>query len=445
MSLRWRWALTLAAVAVGAVGLVAAGSGALTARALRAEVDRLLLERVDALGRIRFNDVAGRLPGRGGGPVLRSLVGTDLEVQVLAPDGDTAFSLGGDVVLPIVERDRMVAAGESARTMRTVEVGGVDYRMVTAPLRSGAVQLARDLSSTEALLRLLTRRFVMVGMAAAAVAAAVGWWLAGRAVRPIEDLTGAAERIAQTQDLVASVPSGGRDEVGRLSSSFATMIGALGESRRQQQRLVSDAGHELRTPLTGLRTNIEVLERRPDLAPEARQELVEAALTEVEELGNLVTELVDLATDASLSPEAPVEAPLADLARPVVERYRRNLSRDISLVGEGAVVSVRPTQFERALGNLLDNAAKWSPADTGVEVRIQGGELVVADRGPGMAAEDLPRIFDRFYRSPAARATPGSGLGLAIVKQAVEANGGRVFARNGARVGAEIGFTLPTA
>jgi two-component system, OmpR family, sensor histidine kinase MprB len=109
------------------------------------------------------------------------------------------------------------------------------------------------------------------------------------------------------------------------------------------------------------------------------------------------------------------------------------------------VVSVRPTQFERALGNLLDNAAKWSPADTGIEVRIEGGELVVADRGPGMAADELPRIFDRFYRSPAARATPGSGLGLAIVKQAVEANGGRVFARNGPGGGAEIGFSLPTA
>lgn len=442
MSLRWRWALILAAVAVGAVGVVAVASGALTARALRAEVDRALLERVDSLGRVPLRDVAGRLPGRGG--VLRSLVGSDLEVQILTADGNLAFSLTDDFSLPVDEVDREVAEGSGDVVLRTVGVGGTDYRMVTAPLRPGAVQLARDLSSTETLLRTLMRRFVVVGLTAAAVAAAVGWWLAGRTVEPIEELTDAAEHIARTQDLTAPVPRGGEDEVGRLAASFATMISALRRSRSQQQDLVSDAGHELRTPLTGLRTNIEVLRKRPELAPAARQELIDAALVEVDELGALVTELVDLATDARLSPEVPVHAGLYELVRPVVDRYARLLEREIVLSGEGTEVSVRPTQFERALGNLLDNAAKWSPPDSRIEVEVEEDTISVRDHGPGIADADLPRVFDRFYRAPSARSTSGSGLGLAIVKQAVEANGGEVFIRNHPGGGTVAGFTLPS-
>lgn len=441
MSLRWRWALILAAVAVGAVGVVAVASGALTARALRAEVDRALLERVESLGRVPLRDVAGRLPGRGG--MLRSLVGSDLEVQILATDGTPAFSLG-DGSLPVGAEDRAVADGSGDVVLRTVGVGGTDYRMVTAPLRAGAVQLARDLTPTESLLRTLLRRFVVVGLTAAAVAAAVGWWLAGRTVGPIEELTDAAEHIARTQDLTAPVPRAGEDEVGRLAASFATMIAALRRSRSQQQELVSDAGHELRTPLTGLRTNIEVLRKRPELAPAARQELIDAALVEAYELGALVTELVDLATDARLSPEVPVQAGLHDLARPVVDRYARLLDREIALSGEGTEVSVRPTQFERALGNLLDNAAKWSPPDSRIEVEVAEGSISVRDHGPGIAESDLPRVFDRFYRAPSARSTSGSGLGLAIVKQAVEANGGEVFIRNHPGGGTVAGFTLPS-
>jgi two-component system sensor histidine kinase MprB len=264
-------------------------------------------------------------------------------------------------------------------------------------------------------------------------------------VAPIEDLTAAAETIARTQDLAAPVPAAGPDEVGRLATAFATMIDALRRSRQQQQSLVSDAGHELRTPLTGLRTNIEVLRRRPELTPEARHEVVEAALVEVEELGDLVTELVDLATDAAQSPEAKVRATLHELARPVVDRYARALGRTILLAGEGSPVAVRPTQFDRALGNLLDNAAKWSPPGTVVEVEVSGTSLAVRDHGPGIHRDDLPRVFDRFYRGEAARTTPGSGLGLAIVKQAVEANAGQVFARNRPAGGAEVGFVLPSA
>lgn len=446
MSLRWRWAAALAGVAVVAVAAVGVAAGALLARGLRAEVDRSLLERAETLGRVDMRDLATRFPiaaGRmGRANLLRPLVGPDFEVQILDEVGEVTFAFDDGPRLPVEDIDREIAAGTAPFATHTVTVDGRDFRVVTAPLRSGAVQLARDLAPVETLLRTMTRRLFWVGAASAAAAAAVGWCLAGRAVSPIEKLTRAAERIAETQDLSAPVPSGGPDEVGRLSTSFATMITALDESRRQQQRLVSDAGHELRTPLTGLRTNIEVLRRMPDLSAQQQAELVEAALSEADDLGDLVNELVDLATDARMSPETPVSQPLDEFAAPVVSRYRRLLGRTVQLSGSGGEVEFRPSQFERALSNLIDNAAKWSDTESPIDVVVSGTTLVVRDRGPGIPQEDLPRIFDRFYRAPGARTVPGSGLGLAIVKQAVEANGGTVFARNHHDGGAEVGFVM---
>lgn len=441
MSLRWRWALTTALVAAVAVAVVAAGSGALTTRALRNEVDRDLLRRVEALDRPALRALEDRLPE--GRRILRSLLGTDLAVQLLDPSGSVVFSLGQDEALPVADTDRQVASGDGGTGLRTIHVDGQPLRMVTARMGDGAVQLARDLSPTEAFVGRLVRRTALLGVAAAVAATAVGWWLAARAVRPIEELTGAAEHIARTHDLTAPIPPGGSDEVGRLSGSFAAMIAALTESRRQQHSLVSDAGHELRTPLTGLRTNLELLRRRPDLPTDVREEVVAAALAETEKLGDLVGELVDLATDARQSPEAPVESALGDLAKPVIARYATLLGRSITLSGGGAPVRVRPTQFERALGNLLDNASKWSPPGEPVEVVVADRTLAVRDRGPGIPEEDLEHVFARFYRSAAARGQPGSGLGLAIVQQAIEANGGEVFARNLPGGGAEVGFTLP--
>lgn len=446
MSLRWRWALTLALVAFAAVAVVAVGASALTARGMRAEVDRTLVERAGTFSRIPLRDLAGRLPEVprrvGGVNLLRLLVGPDIQLQVLDERGDVAFAYEDAPDLPVEAEDRDTARGGSA-VVRTVQVEGVDHRMITAPLRVGAVQLARDLTPVDRLLAALRRRFVLTGVLAAAAAAAAGWWLAGRAVQPIEELTEAAEHIAATEELATAVPGGGTDEVGRLAASFSKMLGELAQSRRQQQSLVSDAGHELRTPLTGLRTNIELLRRQPDLPPDARAEVIDAALGEVDELGNLVSELVDLATDASRSPERPAEARLHDLVSPVVGRYTKLVDRTITLDGEGATVSVRPTQFERALGNLLDNAGKWGPERAPIEVTVANTRVTVRDHGPGLSDSDLHHVFDRFYRSPSARALPGSGLGLAIVKQAVEANGGTVFARNHPGGGAELGFELP--
>lgn len=447
MSLRLRWALSSALVAVLAVLIVGGASMALSARGLRGEVDRALLERAEALSRIPPGDLIQRLPQlpnlAGGVSLLRPLIGYDFEVQIVGELGNLAFRFEDAVVLPVDGVDIAVARGESDSVLRTVRVDDTQFRIVTAPLRRGAVQIARDMTPVLGVLGLLGRRLVLVGGFVAFAAALAGWLLAGRAVRPIEELTRAAEDIASTQDLSSPIPTAGPDEVGRLAASFATMIAALSESRRQQQRLVSDAGHELRTPLTGLRTNIEILRRMPDLPTGERAEVVGTAMAEVDELGQLLDELVSLATDARASEEPVIAADLFDIAEPVVGRYSRLLGRPVMITGNGVIVRVRPSQIERALGNLIDNAAKWSPSALPILVEITESTVVVRDHGPGLAEDDLPRVFDRFYRSPAGRAMPGSGLGLAIVKQAVEANGGTVFAGSAEGGGAEVGFTLP--
>jgi two-component system sensor histidine kinase MprB len=443
VSLRWRLALVLASAVALAVAVASAAAWFSASERLTDGIDRQLLARISTVRPGEgFGEESGRLMrGRPFGP----LVEPDSVVQVLDEAGEVIL-VGGEVALPVDNLDRAIAAGDEAALLRTVEVGTASYRMVTSPLaRGGAVQLARDLTPTREALAGLRDRLLLIGVAGAALAALIGWAVARRTIRPVEALTEAAERVAATQDLDARIGVAGTDEVGRLASSFNTMLVALDGSRRQQQRLVSDAGHELRTPLTALRTNLEVLERRPALEPEQRRELVTAALSEVDELTALVGELVDLATDTARSDEPLVTTPLDDVLESVIDRSRRRTGREITLTGTGAPVTVRASQLERALGNLLDNAHKWSPDGAAIAVEVSGTSVRVRDHGPGIAAEDLPRVFDRFYRAASARTLPGSGLGLAIVRQVVEAHGGTVSAANAPGGGAIVGFSLPPA
>jgi two-component system sensor histidine kinase MprB len=207
------------------------------------------------------------------------------------------------------------------------------------------------------------------------------------------------------------------------------MLAALGQSRDQQQQLVQDAGHELRTPLTSLRTNVETLQRYPDLPSETRDVILSDLQSETRELGALVDELVQLATDTwDDEPEDSVS--LDFIAERVAERTRRRTGRVVELDVQSAVMIGRPRELTRAIGNLVDNAAKFSDDPTPVEVMVRPGVVVVRDHGPGINAEDQPHLFDRFYRAADARSKPGSGLGLAIVDQIVRAHGGTVTAAN---------------
>jgi two-component system sensor histidine kinase MprB len=354
-----------------------------------------------------------------------------------------------EVALPIDVVDQAVVDRTRGFVIRTVEVEDRSFRMITAPLtgsefvEGATIQIARSQGEVDRTLQGLTALLAFVGAAGVGFAGLLGLAVARSALRPISKLTDAAEHVAETQELAARIEVEREDEVGRLAASFNAMLAALEESRAQQHRLVRDASHELRTPLTALRTNIEVLNRNANLDPDQRAELLDDVTFELEQLGDLVTELVDLATDARTSTEPLAEVELDEVVRRAVDRFSRRTGRSVSVDAEPTSIVGRASMLERAVSNLLENAHKWSPDDGAVEVRLAGGRLSVRDHGPGIADEDRPHVFDRFYRSVDARTKPGSGLGLSIVKQVAEDHGGDVFAEAAADGGALVGFALP--
>jgi two-component system, OmpR family, sensor histidine kinase MprB len=209
---------------------------------------------------------------------------------------------------------------------------------------------------------------------------------------------------------------------------------------------VADASHELRTPLTSVRTNIEVLASSNGMPEDERQRVLASTSQQLEELSRLVGDLVDLARDrdAAEEPSEPVRLDL--LVGEAVERARRlnpDLAFETSL--EPSVVTAAPGRLDRAVGNLLDNAAKWSPPGEAIEVSASDGTVTVRDHGTGIERADLPHVFDRFYRAPSARGTPGSGLGLAIVKQVADTYGGEVSVESAAGAGTTMRLRLPLA
>ncbi|OIJ66754.1 sensor histidine kinase [Streptomyces mangrovisoli] len=377
------------------------------------------------------------------------------DVQVLDPDGRVGDS--GSPPLPVTADDRRIAASGTAGKMvehKDVVVADDVYRIATVALGDGrgAVQVAQEFSDTEDLLRALQQRTLIMMSAVVVAAGLFGWWLARRITRRLVVLTSAAENVARTRQLGIQVPVTGYDEVGRLGRSFDRMLGRLAQSEEDQRRLVQDAGHELRTPLTSLRTNISLLRRIDELPPTAREELVADLGQEARELTDLVNELVDLAAGQS-DTEPPQRVDLADIAEDVVGLARRRTGREIVLRASGDTTTEgRPGMLQRAVSNLVENAAKF---DRGghepIEVSVSGParpglvRVEVLDRGPGVADEDLIRIFDRFYRAADARSLPGSGLGLSIVREVALAHGGAPFAHLRAGGGSVIGFTVSGA
>jgi two-component system sensor histidine kinase MprB len=365
--------------------------------------------------------------------------------QRITRDGSVTACIEGGPTIPVDTDDAKLARTGTGSRVHTVSIHGEDYRVLTVATSTGAYQIARSLDEVDGVLSSLRVRLVVIGLAGVAAAVLLGWFVARRVVKPVEELRDTAERIARTQDLATPIPAGGAAEIGSLARSFTTMVDALGESRREQQQLVSDASHELRTPLTSLRTNAELLGRADELEPDEFHAVVEGLQLEVGELTDLVSELVELATDRSGNDEPAEPLALADVARSIATRATRRSGRAVDVVdaGDDHLVLAPPQRLERAVANLVENALKYSPAATPVEIVVEGTRLEVRDRGRGIAAEDLPHVFDRFYRSVDARTAPGSGLGLAIVKQTIERQEGRVFARAREGGGAVVGFELP--
>jgi two-component system sensor histidine kinase MprB len=277
------------------------------------------------------------------------------------------------------------------------------------------------------------------------LAAAIGWLLASTVAAPLRRLTLAAEEVEASGNLDLAVAVQRADEVGRLGAAFQSMLGALRRSQTEQQRLVQDAGHELRTPLTSLRTNLSVIRRHPDMGSEMQERILDDLDGEVRELTDLVNELVSVAS-GELADEPADIVDLGALASVVGARVARRKARVVDVdVAASGIVLAPPAGLERAMTNLIQNAAKFDTSNGSIEVVVRGGDLRVLDRGPGIPDEDLPLIFDRFHRAAAARTMPGSGLGLAIVREIVERSGGTVSARHRDGGGADVGFSLPEA
>jgi len=369
--------------------------------------------------------------------------------QLIYPDGTVEPCFTDSPVLPSDTDDLALATSGDGDLdnvhLHTVSVDGTDYRVITvAWYNNGALQSARNLYVVDDVLSGMRIRLLLAGILATLGAWVLGWLIAGRIAKPIRKLSAVASEVATSRDLSIAVPIHGTGEVSELGRSFSSMMNALSTSLEQQQRLVSDASHELRTPLTALRTNIESLELF-DAIPEAeRREMIRDIRLEVEELSTLTAELVDLATDQVQSTEQIGTVDLLALSRDIAQRARRRSGRTIDVSdGGGNSIDGFSNQLLRAISNLVDNAIKYSPAGSSIEISVDGGSVRVRDHGPGITDKDLPHIFDRFYRSINARTAPGSGLGLAIVADAVMRHQGTVFAANAPDGGAIVGFDLP--
>jgi two-component system sensor histidine kinase MprB len=432
----------LAGMAVGlAVAVVAIAGFATVKMQMYSSLDRSLLDRATAAARSQNLGVLtdSRVP-------TWSLGAADVLIYFVNADG-TAISADRGPGIALQGPELAVARGQRSYSIRTVWTHGAPYRVVAVPTQQQGVALvlAQSLHPTEETLERLGLVLTIFGLAGVAGATLAGWGVARSGLRPVRRLTLAAEDIARTEKL-DPIEVEGNDEIARLASAFNAMLAALSASRDRQRQLVADAGHELRTPLTSLRTNLDLLVQAGNsggLSPEARDELLADVRSQIEELTTLVGDLVELAREDTLQVTVePVD--LAEIVDRAVKRVRRRASSLEFDIGTSPWwVNGDPSALERAVTNLLDNAAKWSPPLGTVTVRLANGTLLVADEGTGIAEEDLPHVFDRFYRSRESRSMPGSGLGLAIVRQIADRHGGNVRAGSSPSGGAAFWFSVP--
>ncbi|WP_323791966.1 HAMP domain-containing sensor histidine kinase [Nocardioides sp.] len=431
----------LATIAVGlSVAFLAVGVYVTARIQLQSQLDETLIDRARGTSQA---DIFNRST-----PTETVLVGaSDIRIAFLQDNQLLALGTGGSD-LPVGRPELDVSTGIAASSVRTVMIEGQEYRMVSVPGKDNAptVILAQSLTQQEKLLAKLGAVSLLFGLVGVLGAGIAGWGVARNGLRPVRKLTSAVEQIAVTEDL-APLPVEGDDEIARLATAFNQMLVALGASRDRQRRLVTDAGHELRTPLTSLRTNVDLLTQsdQSDIAlpPAAREELLDDIRAQIDELTTLIGDLTELARDEPLAPVVGAVdlSEIVDLSVARVRRRAVGTTFDVetepwSVVGEAGAL-------ERAVTNLLDNAAKWSPPGGTVRVRLSNGLLSVDDEGPGIAVADRARVFDRFWRAEESRTMPGSGLGLSIVRQVAERHSGTVEATASPSGGARLVLCLP--
>jgi two-component system sensor histidine kinase MprB len=499
MSFRRRIALASAAAVAIAVVLASLLTYLLTSNQLHSQVDAQLRNRARTAGRLQRylkpggkpaaivksdserlgldlngldgsardgeDATAGRTGGEASapryGPLARNLFGrlppgpdqVRGYQQVVNAAGTIVVRSARNVSLPVDTDTRGLASHGGAAFFRDARVNGIHLRVLAEPFGKGrAVQLAQPLTEVDSLLSRLRLILALLDLGGIALAALLGRIVAGAAVLPLKRLSQATEHVALTQDLSGRIRSVGEDEIGRLASSFNAMLDALERSMsaldasvHAQRQLVADASHELRTPVTSLRTNIEILQQAQDMDAPDRQRLLGDVVEQIEELTLLMNDLIELARGEEQHASAE-DTRLDVVVAEVVERARRHApANTFELDLQPTLVVGVPARLERAVTNLVDNAAKYSPPDQPVEIVLRGEQLTVRDHGPGISAADLPHVFDRFYRGAEARGRPGSGLGLAIVRQVADQHGGSIAAMPAAGGGTLMRLRLPGA
>ncbi|WP_037334033.1 sensor histidine kinase [Saccharomonospora piscinae] len=443
-SLRARVSLLAAVCVACTVALVSLGAYITVHRNLYSEFDENLVNRAEAA--VESPSVQTRLQSVPGA----FLVSSDIHIGLLSARGELIYPQAGTPP-PWGQRELAVATGASDSSLRTDPA--TDMRVIALPSGNGvAMVVAQSLAPTKRTLGELALVLLFFGGAGILIAAAAGTAVARAGLRPVERLTSATERVARTMDL-RPIPVSGDDELARLTQSFNTMLRAVAESQDRQRRLVADAGHELRTPLTSLRTNLELLlaasrQGAPSLSARDREDIESDIRGQLDEVTQLIGDLSELSRDDN-SQETAERVDLVEVVERALDRARRRAgSIEFDSELQPWALTGDPSALERAVLNLLDNAVKFSPPNSRVRLTLRplgdGTAVIeVTDAGPGIAEEDLPRVFDRFYRSSEARTLPGSGLGLAIVKQAAERHGGTVYAYNAPGGGALMTIRLP--
>ena len=491
MTLRSRFTLAVAG-AVAAVALAITAVAFLVVRAdLTGQVKHELRQQAAAVEQLARH-YHGHLPagwvpqdsGRFGASAAYAQVVTAAGT-VWAPAGDTGM-------LPETTAAAQVAGGQRSAYYAEATMDGVHAMVLTTPLGPGlTVQLAVPLNVVDTEVGSIGATLALLSAAGIGLAALAGWAVARAGLAPVGHLAAVAEQVTATGDPGQRVEVDRTDELGRLAASFNTMLGALQRSLAAQRQLVSDASHELRTPLTSLSINAELLAAEPGMPEAERREVLDRVVAQVAELGQLVAGVTELArgdtpsgrdmagtdtagTDTAgtgmagtgmagtgmagtgmAGREARDSAPgggnlvpvdFAEVAAAALSGARRDWPRAVFIVHlEQCAVSADPGRLKTAVRNVLDNAAKFSPPGSPIEVRLQAGELTVRDHGTGIPPGDLAHVFDRFYRAASARSVPGSGLGLAIVRQVAEGHGGTVRAEVPADGGTLIRLRLPCA
>ncbi|HEX8510361.1 MAG TPA: HAMP domain-containing sensor histidine kinase [Propionibacteriaceae bacterium] len=385
-----------------------------------------------------------------GGLTESALRAGNVSVAAVRADGTIFYVPEERVHLTLGPDEIAVAKLQQGISLRSGAASdGAEYRIVAVPmtdLDNFALVLGRPLQPTNNILSSLWFVLILFGAAGVIVASIAGAAVARSSLRPLRQLSAAVEHVTATDELTPIEVTGSSDDLNRLADAFNRMLTSLKSSRERQQRLIADAGHELRTPLTSLRTNIELLQsdaRTGMLKPADRVEILGDVSAQLAEFTTLIGDLVQLARDDRVAP-APEPIDFRDVVNTAIDRVRRR--------GKGLVFDVElnplyvigeADTLERAVTNLLDNAVKWSPPGGTIRVQLEGDRLRVADQGPGISEEDLPHVFDRFFRSETSRNTPGTGLGLSIVAQAITRHGGWVKAGHSAQGGAEFTVSLP--